>query len=160
DLMEMQNPAAPHAVYKFDNFGRPVSMALLEDPFEVSNLPVDPAASSMSKRRGLWTANYDEAGDVWKQSIYNVDQSSGASGDALDMKVWHSVEGSVVATISPQGIQKSTYNRDCPLAATYAVATAPDTSYSAMSEVQPTDTVVEEHHYRYNAAGELMADVY
>jgi RHS repeat-associated protein len=163
DLIGVLNPAQPHAVFSYDNEHRTLGMALLDGTgFSPTDAVPDPFVNPLSTRRALFATSYDEIGQAYQQSDYNVDQSSGVYSQAVVTNKWYCAEGCVHCVQGATTV-KNEMNRACQIIATATMVNAPVASgtpvYAQMTDIGTGDTVLHEEHYVYDEAGEYVATV-
>lgn len=159
------NPNAPHEFREFDNLGRVVAVGMYSDiPFTaVSTLPgandrTTPAIFSdfdfrfhspvtlATNRISLIQYGYTPRGQLFIVTRHEVDQSTGAVGEAVETQFAYDANGRLIYEDSG-AIQKQQYNRIGQLTDSYTIAVSDDTAGSYSDLFDPDgDVVVSEHH--------------
>ena len=112
--------------------------------------------------RGKTTSAFDERGQMYRSTVYNVTPSTGTSpgtvGDGLTTNFWYDARGNLVKTRQANGLQsKSTYDGAGRQTATYLSTDAAETSYAdALSATN--DHLIEQTATYYDKAGRDVLD--
>jgi hypothetical protein len=135
------NPAAPHALRKYDNLGRVVASALYSSTSGLSSSS-DPT-SVATNRLALSETRFDEMGRVWKSVRHKIDLADGSDDDSLDALTWYDAEGQVVK-VDRGSLEKYQYDRLGRRTHTFTLAKDNDSAYADADDVTG-DIVLEEH---------------
>jgi YD repeat-containing protein len=137
------------ATYRdLDNLGRATATERYYDSdtdFDIDN----------GERVGKSTAEFDEMGQVWKSTVYEID-SSGATDHSLTTEFWHDERGQRIKTKDPNGLFNKT-EYDTAGRPIYSYICYDDTNgdeeggnaYDGAGTVDG-DTVIEQTNYLYN----------
>jgi len=136
-------------VYAADGLAPTISGGVLSLPGGIS-----------SDLRAQITTSYDELGQVYEQSIYDVNPSTGAVGTyTLNTLTWCDPNGHVIETQAPGGlVTKDTYDGAGRKTAEYTTDGAGGTSYAAASSVA-SDDVLTQTVYTYDGNGNVLEAV-
>jgi len=144
-----RNEVIETQVYAADGLAPTLSGGVLSLPGGIS-----------SYLRAQSTTSYDELGQVYEQSIYDVNPSTGAVGPStLNTLIWYDPNGHVIETQAPGGlVTKDTYDGAGRKTAEYTTDGAGGTSYAAASSVA-SDDVLTQTVYTYDGNGNVLEAV-
>jgi len=133
-------------VYAADGLAPTISGGVLSLPSGIS-----------SYLRAQSTTSYDELGQVYEESIYDVNPSTGAVGPyTLNTLTWYDPNGNVIETQVPGGlVTKDTYDGAGRVTAEYRTDGAGGTSYATASSVA-SDDVLTQTVYAYDGNGNVL----
>jgi RHS repeat-associated protein len=146
------NALPPHSVTKYDNLGRVVAVATYNATTGLSAatdpVSVDTADSGNTDRLTLSETEYDQRGQAWKSTRWEINQSNGATGSSLVTEQWFDADGRNIKTDGGQ-LVKTRYDRLGRVTHRFTLANTDDDEYIDADDVAG-DTVVEEQQTVYD----------
>jgi YD repeat-containing protein len=139
-------PVAPYSVTAYDNSNRATATAQYSSTSGLT-ISTDPTTSSASTRVALSETAYDERGQVYQTTRWEIVQSGGSAGNKGSSQVtdnWYDADGRLVKTIGNQ-ITKSAYDRLGRTTDRFVIAKVDDTTYAHAQDVSG-DLVLEQTH--------------
>lgn len=137
------NPVAPHSVTKYDNSNRVVATGQYSSSSGLST-STDPTASTSANRVTLSETAFDERGQVFRSTTWEIVQSSGAKGSSLTSDNWYDDSGRLVKTFGRQ-IIKTAFDRLGRTLDRFVCAKLNDTTYANALDIAG-DNVLEQTH--------------
>ncbi|HMN42747.1 MAG TPA: hypothetical protein PKE29_18045 [Phycisphaerales bacterium] len=139
------NPVAPHSVTLYDNSNRAIATAQYSSTSGLT-VATDPTDSSASTRVALSETAYDERGQVYQSTRWEINTSNGNKGSAQITDNWYDERGRHVKTHGAQ-ITKTAYDRLGRVTDRYTLAFTNDgTTYANALGITTGDLILEQSH--------------
>ena len=125
-----------------------------------SGSPTGSISTQPGSLRAQSTAQFDNLGRQYSSSVYNVNPSSGETGDWLTTETWYDAAGNIVKTQTGTtgAFEKFAYDSLGRQVATYTgYALTPETSYDDATVVNDNDVILQQTETWYDAADEAVA---
>ncbi|MFZ2873610.1 MAG: RHS repeat-associated core domain-containing protein [Phycisphaerales bacterium] len=155
-LLMQQNPAAPHAMFTYDDAGNTLAAG------GYTTLPgswSDPT-STASNRVSLSETVYNSRGQVRQTVRHKIDPADGSDDDTLTSSRWYDGAGRVIKA-SGESLTKTAYDALGRATHTFILASDNDSTNADAGTVSG-DTVLEEHQSLYDdstRSGNLLMSV-
>jgi len=149
----MRRPDKTAAAYTLDNLGQQTIVEGYADAD--TDFVID-----SGELRGKTASSFDERGQLFESTVYEIDPSTGASPgtvrDALTTDYWYDARGNLAKSRSANGLQnKSVFDGVGRLAKTYITIDADETAYSEFNSITD-DRVLEQNHIVYDLGGRVV----
>jgi YD repeat-containing protein len=154
-----ENPVAPHVVTAYDNSNRVTAVAKYSSTSGLS-VSTDPTATSASTRVALTETAYDQRGQVFQSTLWEIIQSGGSAGNKNSSQVtsnWYDDGGRLVKTLG-QKHTKTFYDRLGRVLDRFVIAKTDDGSTYSNALNVSGDIVLEQSHSAIDpASGRVLA---
>ena len=118
-----------------------------------------PDSLDSSTLRARSTTDYDTLGQVYRNTSFSVDQTTGSIGSGLATNYWYDARGQVIKTLSSGGlVTKLAYDGVGRLSATYQSDGGGDSSYADAFNVDG-DVVLQQSEYVYDDDGNVLLSI-
>jgi RHS repeat-associated protein len=152
------SPAGPHSVRKYDTVGRVIAAASYVNSSSPT-VSTDPTASSDSNRRTLSESSYDDRGQVYASTLWEINQSTGAKAGYLTTDTWYNAAGRMIKSRG-SSLSKTQYDRLGRAVRRFVLAGDDDAGVYAAASSVTGDTVMEEAQTYLDAkVGRVLSQV-
>lgn len=139
--------------YTLDNLGQQTTIEYYADAD--TDFVID-----STELRGKTISSFDERGQVFDSTVYEVDPSTGSNPgtirDGMKTSFWYDARGNLAKTRDANGLQnKSVYDGAGRLSKTYMTIDSDETAYSEINSVSD-DRVIEQNNVVYDLGGRVV----
>ncbi|GIW76470.1 MAG: hypothetical protein KatS3mg104_1533 [Phycisphaerae bacterium] len=152
-MTDMRSADKVGTKYTLDNLGQLTTIEYYADAD--TDFVID-----STELRGKTISSFDERGQVFDSTVYEVDPSTGSNPgtirDGMKTLFWYDARGNVAKTRDANGLQnKNVYDGAGRLSKTYMTIDADETAYSEINSVSD-DRVIEQNNVIYDLGGRVV----